>query len=453
MLGIVTTRRPGEPFWPALVLGAAAFAAGAAVGDEAQQFRAAKRAVASKARSRVPAHRIAAIRELEQYPLADSARLIVQIGLRCADPDVRSAACKALRELAGSQEVCDCLLATLRREARTSAAGVAGAIVAALLASDLSQVQSDLRDFLDDHLATKKTGIALISVVATDLADQGDAPAVASLVKLTRLQYFAGHFGFRRGVVQALISIRVPEAVDALIQLLARVRGEVRGDIVNYLSAISGEEHGLDAPAWGQWWSRSRSDFEFPEDLAERLARVLAAGAPIDYYGIPIYADRMVFVVDISGSMAGPRLMAAQRELIEAIDGLDPEKTFNVVVYSSRAAAWQNLLAPAAPAVKQTAARYISGLTAGGTTASFDALETAFRFDTEAIYFLSDGAPSAGKIVDPAGIIAFVSRVNRYRRISIYSIGIMPGPPGSPLAQFMQTLAEQNFGVYRQVDN
>ena len=40
----------------------------------------------------------------------------------------------------------------------------------------------------------------------------------------------------------------------------------------------------------------------------------------------------------------------------------------------------------------------------------------------------------------------------RNRRISIYSIGIAPGLPGSSLELFMKTLAEQNFGQFRRVD-
>ena len=91
-------------------------------------------------------------------------------------------------------------------------------------------------------------------------------------------------------------------------------------------------------------------------------------------------------------------------------------------------------------------------LYAGGHTAAYDALDAAFRFDAEAVYFLSDGAPNAGKIASPAAIVAAVTQTNRTRRISIYTIGIAPGEPGGPLDMFVKTLAEQNFGVYRRVD-
>ena len=85
-------------------------------------------------------------------------------------------------------------------------------------------------------------------------------------------------------------------------------------------------------------------------------------------------------------------------------------------------------------------------------TASYDALEAAFAYDTEAIYFLSDGAPTSGKILAPLDIIAAITTANKVRRITIYTIGVAPGFPGSPTDAFLKTLAEENFGQYRRVD-
>ena len=59
-------------------------------------------------------------------------------------------------------------------------------------------------------------------------------------------------------------------------------------------------------------------------------------------------------------------------------------------------------------------------------------------FDVEAVYFLSDGDPNAGKISVPEAIIAAVVQANRVRRISVYTIGICPGPAGGPLDNFMR---------------
>jgi hypothetical protein len=80
-------------------------------------------------------------------------------------------------------------------------------------------------------------------------------------------------------------------------------------------------------------------------------------------------------------------------------------------------------------------------------------LDAAMRLDPEAIYFLSDGKPNAGRIAVPGEIVATISKTNRTRRISIYTIGIAPGQSEGPLETFMKGLAEQNFGQYQRVEH
>ena len=55
------------------------------------------------------------------------------------------------------------------------------------------------------------------------------------------------------------------------------------------------------------------------------------------------------------------------------------------------------------------------------------ALEAALDFDTETVFFLTDGAPAGGKIVNPVEIVEVISRLNFTRRITINAIGIGVG--------------------------
>jgi len=114
--------------------------------------------------------------------------------------------------------------------------------------------------------------------------------------------------------------------------------------------------------------------------------------------------------------------------------------------------AWQPTLVAASPPAKTAACQFVARQQASGATASFDALELAFSFDAEAIYFLTDGAPSAGKISQPDRIVEAVTQQNRLRRITINAIGIGVGPEGGSFGVFLRTLAEQNFGRFRRVD-
>ena len=235
----------------------------------------------------------------------------------------------------------------------------------------------------------------------------------------------------------------------ALVDLLDTLPGEVRADVAGYLAAISGKNNGVDADAWRAWWEAEGEGFEFPPRAPVYPAPTVAPGdAGNAYYEIPVYADRIVFVIDTSLSMEGERMETAKRELVSAIHTLAPEVSFTVVSFSDAAHAWQPQLVAAGDDAKRSAAAYVSALVAAGKTASFDALDTAFRYDAEAIFFLSDGKPTAGRIVDPAQIIRFVAEANKNRRLSLHTIGIMPD---NGLAQFLQVLATSNNGAYRHV--
>ena len=216
-------------------------------------------------------------------------------------------------------------------------------------------------------------------------------------------------------MVQALVMIRTPEAIDELMALLPKVDGEVRGDIVRHLTAVTRQQLGFDAGAWKTWWKQHREGFEFPPPDAKAPAPPLELAGLPSYYGLSIQARRLIFVVDISGSMEGMRIQTLKRELVQAIQGLPGDASFNIVAFSTRVGVWQRNMLEATPANKQRAALYVSSLRPNGETASYDALEAALGFDIEAVYFLSDGDPNFGKITAPAAIVDAIVKENRVR--------------------------------------
>ena len=146
------------------------------------------------------------------------------------------------------------------------------------------------------------------------------------------------------------------------------------------------------------------------------------------------------------------RMVAAKRELLKSIEGLMPKAKFGIVVFNNSVARWQHSLVEANAKNKRLAAQFVERQNPQASTASFDALAAALEFDVEAIYFLTDGAPTCGKILAPVDIVRSVTGTNRVRRISIYTIGIAPGYPGSPTDAFLKKLAEENLGSYRRID-
>jgi hypothetical protein len=426
-----------------------------AADDDDSEVREAVRAAQRRLHTPGTTQRLKAIRSLRDLPGLEAAQLIAPSLLVDPKTEIQQAAYETLLTWKERREVCIYLSRVLDKELhkKKGRLSLLESLLAVLLASDTPQVQGDLKNLLDTSMAKAHDGIPAVITVADAWGKQGDQQALAALRRMAGLKYFSDVFACRRAVIQAMAAIRLPEAVDTLVGLLPNVDGEVRGDVVRHLTAVTHQQLGVDIAAWQAWWKQHKDGFEFPAKGAETpLAAAVFAGLP-SYYGMPIQARRLVFVIDVSGSMEGLRLLTAKREMMRAINALPADAAFSIVAFSSRVGIWQRKLMPATPAGKQKAAQFVYGLRAGGETAAYDALEAAFGFDVEAVYFLSDGDPNAGKISKPAAIIDAMVQANHMRRISVYTIGIAPGQPGSLLDNFMRSLAEENLGVYRRVDH
>ncbi len=430
--------------------------AAAAAADAKEEFRTAKREIQARLRNKQPFERIAALRQVGHYPTVDAAKLVVGVGLKDDTPEVRSAAYDTLLDFKDDPEIARYLLLTVSKETRRgSQSATALPLVAVLLASNVPGMDREVTAYLERQGNTHE-GLALLETLADELGDHGQAEDVPSLAKLTALKTFHEEFGLRRAVVQALVKISASQAIGQLISILEKVQGEIRGEILKHLTDSTGEEFGLDSKAWSDWWKDNEKTFQMngaagPRKEVKGLAAGPGAGGSM-YYGLRIYAQKLVFIIDTSGSMMGPRLAAAKRELLQAVDGLSDDTQFSIVAFNSVVYPWQKQLVPANSTMKQAAARWINALEIGATTASYDALEAGLRFDAEAIYFLTDGAPHGGKVSSPPDIVTLISRENYTRRLSIYTIGIDAGPAGGLFDEFLAALARQNWGVYRRVD-
>ena len=79
-----------------------------------------------------------------------------------------------------------------------------------------------------------------------------------------------------------------------------------------------------------------------------------------------------------------------------------------------------------------------------------DKLETTTQGATEfvkgsgdTLFFLSDGRPSVGELVDPDDILEAVLELNRFRRVVIHTIAI-----GEFQKDFMEFLARDTGGIF-----
>ena len=94
-------------------------------------------------------------------------------------------------------------------------------------------------------------------------------------------------------------------------------------------------------------------------------------------------------------------------------------------------------------------------------TNTWEALRVALRDeDVDTIFFLSDGTPTVGKVVDQDEILAEVRELNRWRRVRIHTVALLKGEAPASMgaeenpaasASFMRRLAEENGGDFREI--
>ena len=145
------------------------------------------------------------------------------------------------------------------------------------------------------------------------------------------------------------------------------------------------------------------------------------------------------------------RMRRAMIELSQAIEALDPATEFTVILFSGSVRSWRKQLLEASEVNKRKAIRFVQQYYRANLTNTYSALRTALKIDDnlEAIYLISDGEPTTGSVTDPAEIVHDITRRNAFRYIAINTVGIaLTGTAKG----FMQQLAEQNGGEYRDTE-
>ncbi len=412
-------------------------------------FVAARQAFLKEMKKKSPTARAEAIAAFAKYPISETAETLLKRGLGDLDPTVRVATRKALREIGQDPKSVKSLIEEFKRYVKKQAnEEVLSGLLGGMIATTDEARQAEVLKTLEEYLAGPRANLIVPMSLIDDLAEQGGVDSVNSIKLLTRVKPFETQFGYRRCVVQAMSKIRESAAIGFLVEMLPGAKGLVQAEIIQHLSQTTKQKFKDNDRDWSLWWKDNQSAFQFPPAQA-------AADDPVDnnqttYYGIPLCAKRVVFVLDTSGSMRGQPLEAAKMALLKTVESLPEAVNFDIVMFDKTATVWQPRLVPATLPLKQMAAQTViaRGMQVG--TASHAALNAAFNLDPEVIYFLSDGEPTDGQ---PVQIVEAMSERNRTRRITIHTIGVVTQRGGGAgLTFFMKPLAEHNWGLFRLVE-
>ncbi len=367
--------------------------------------------------------------------------------LRHATPYVKEEAIRALAQLGdkeAAKPLMQIVMSTATRPVRASAIEALG-----MLGSRRARV------LLEAILLDEDTGLRMVAAHALGLlAHPRSSSALKRALKDRSPRV-------REQAALALGALRDESAVSKLITLMDEAREEdlrLADAYHRALKNISGANIGMDVELWKAWQTaragRPKSDIKRdPKTPTEEST----------YHGIGLRSDRIVFVLDVSNSMAwNKRLVMAKAELLKVIDKLRKSTQFNLLTFSNRVNAWQPSLKKALPGSRARAKRFARVHKPGGGTNTIEALHTALADpNVDTIFFLSDGYPSMGPVIDPELILLDIARRNRFRKIRIHCIALVVGDPpvafaGMENAQsasaFMKRLAEQNDGMFKLIN-
>jgi len=225
---------------------------------------------------------------------------------------------------------------------------------------------------------------------------------------------------------------------------------------------ISSQDYKYAPDAWDKWWSDKKAG-KLSEEGAIKQEETISVGT---YYDFKIFSDRVLFVVDVSGSMQWPnyepnRIQVAHRELIKAVRSLNEKTLFNLMTFAGHVNLWQKKgEVPATADNIEAALKWADKtlLPRGGTNtydALMESLEKNPQVDT--VFFLSDGIPSVGKYEQPEEILIKLRYANRFRKVIFNTIALAIGKPAiekaikyedpEEMAAFMKMIAEMNGGT------
>ena len=293
------------------------------------------------------------------------------------------------------------------------------------------------------------------------LAWRGDGTVLGKALGMLKLP--RDEQPFLLAAIRTLRYFHDKRGIEPLIAFLERedLKRE-RTDAQLALTSLTGVDHGPYAVQWKKWWEDNKATFVMPKD-PKPTGNVKPPKKGTTFYGIQTLSDKVLFIVDISGSMdkqlkggeaegGKTKWEVLQAELIGAVYGLAPTDTFNVIFFNHAVIPWKTAKVQANDLNKDAVKAWIEKQKPVGGTNLFDSFEMGFRIahrvtgppDLDTVFFLTDGRPTAGKIRDRQRMLQIFKEWNTTAHLTIHTIGVGADHD----IEFMKELARIGDGRY-----
>ena len=358
----------------------------------------------------------------------------------------------------------------------------------ALIALGSENVESSFKKLVKKKRIDDTVGAVVVAVAEKFDDEASEEWLVACLEKGTDF--------VARSAVPAVVARKSKLAIPALIDLLERLGFQpstASYRVRDALVALTGQDF-ESIEDWRKFWKANEASLDpknLDQDGPTGVARKMPGTyKPPTFFDVEILSNRVVFVVDVSGSMQlwdkdasggdggdwkkRKRIVRLQKQLTEVVEKLPESAEFNIIAFSDWTKRFEKKPVRATRKVKKKALEFIRGLRPSGATFTDDALvEALAEAQVDTIVLLTDGVPSrmGQKSRDlMASIPERIKRLNFLSKVIIHTFGFIGEgelPPGTPSAppnpddenltpeefeEFLRKIAEQNGGKFSKVE-
>jgi uncharacterized protein YegL len=250
----------------------------------------------------------------------------------------------------------------------------------------------------------------------------------------------------RRGLPALMAQVKDGAIGQAAQRSLFRLTGQDFGDAPEKWTAwlkAEGTKVGLKMLSLSDWEKHKKEEAaaapkEEPKEFSAR------------FYGVEVKTRHCLFILDVSGSMAGERLAQLKEQMGNLFDTLRKKPKdirFGIIAFHNEpepCLSGRGLL-PNEPTSIRRSSHFVEKILAGGgtamvTTLQFTATKVLPNSDVDTIYFLSDGEPTDGT---PEDVLAVVKKIHEEFRVKFHTIAIGEAVPPAGGAEQKSSLLEQ----------